>query len=71
MPTPSSDTSSQQAQAAGTLKSSEDQVAVGNLPGVMLTGANKPDSSGTLIASGKNISLDSGTKMILYLAVAG
>jgi hypothetical protein len=54
---------------AGILRSTDDRVAVGNLPGVMLNGNNAPDSSATLEASGKNISLDSGTKLILLVAM--
>jgi hypothetical protein len=58
-----------QSSAGGVLKSTEDRVPVGNMPGVMLTGpGNTAGSAGSLDASGDNISLGSGTKLILSVA---
>lgn len=62
--------SASQSTQGGVLKSADDRVRVGNLPGVMLTGANSPESAGMLLASGKNIDLESGTKLILIVAAA-
>lgn len=60
-----------QSSAGGVLKSTEDRVPVGNMPGVMLTGPGKSaGSAGSLDASGDNISLGSGTKLILSVAPA-
>jgi hypothetical protein len=64
-------TDSGQSSAGGVLKSTQDRVAVGNMPGVMLTGpGNSAGSAGSLDASGDNISLGSGTKLILSVAPA-
>jgi hypothetical protein len=58
-----------QSSAGGVLKSTQDRVPVGNMPGVMLTGpGNSAGSAGSLDASGDNISLGSGTKLILSVA---
>jgi hypothetical protein len=45
------------------------QVMVGNLPGVILTSADGVSSSAALDASDKNIVLDSETKLTLFIAV--
>jgi hypothetical protein len=64
-------TYSGQSSAGGVLKSTQDRVPVGNMPGVMLTGpGNSTGSAGSLDASGDNISLGSGTKLILSVAPA-
>jgi hypothetical protein len=55
--------------AAGMLRSANDRVQVGNMPGVVLTGANSPDSSAMLEASGKDINLASGTKILVLMAM--
>jgi hypothetical protein len=61
-----------QSNAGGVLKSTQDRVPVGNMPGVMLTGpGNTAGSAGSLDASGDNISLGSGTKLILSVAPGG
>ncbi len=60
-----SDTGSQST-SGGVLKSAQDRVPVGNMPGVVLSAAG--GSSGTLDAAGENISLDSGTKLTLNVA---
>jgi hypothetical protein len=54
-----------QSSAGGVLKSTQDRVPVGNMPGVMLSAAA---GSGSLDATGENISLDSGTKLTLSVA---
>jgi hypothetical protein len=56
--------------SAGVLKSEQDRVPVGNMPGVTLSGAS-PGAAGSLDAAGDNISLDSGTKMTLSVAPSG
>jgi hypothetical protein len=64
-------TDSGQSSTGGVLKSTQDRVPVGNMPGVMLTGpGNTAGSAGSLDASGDNISLGSGTKLILSVAPA-
>lgn len=64
-------TDSGQSSAGGVLKSTQDRVPVGNMPGVMLTGpGNSTGSAGSLDASGDNISLGSGTKLVLSVAPA-
>jgi hypothetical protein len=61
-----------QSSAGSVLKSTQDRVPVGNMPGVMLTGpGNTAGSAGSLDASGDNISLGSGTKLILSVAAGG
>jgi hypothetical protein len=61
-----------QSSAGGVLKSTQDRVPVGNMPGVMLSGpGNNAGSAGSLDASGDNISLGSGTKLILSVAAGG
>jgi hypothetical protein len=50
------------------LKNSEDRVAVGNKPEVMLSAPTTPESAGILDAQGENISLDSGTKFTVNVA---
>jgi hypothetical protein len=57
--------------AAATISSSQPQVPVANMPGVVLSAANSAGSSGSLDAKDKNIALDSGTKMTLSLAAEG
>jgi hypothetical protein len=57
-----------QSNAGGVLKSAQDTVPVGNMPGVMLSAASGPGSAGSLDASGDNIDLDSGTKLTLNMA---
>jgi hypothetical protein len=52
----------------GILKSAQDRVAVGNKPGVMLTGTSGANSAGSFDAAGENINLDSGTKLTLSLS---
>jgi hypothetical protein len=69
VPTTTAGSADESQMPAGTLKSADDRVPVGNMPGVVLTGANSPDSSAMLEASGKDISLASGTKMIVLLAM--
>lgn len=66
------DTGQSQSSAGGVLKSTQDRVPVGNMPGVILSGAGgSAGSSGTLDAAGDNISLDSGTKLTLNVAAGG
>jgi hypothetical protein len=61
-----------QSNAGGVLKSAQDRVPVGNMPGVTLSGpGNTTGSAGSLDASGENISLDSGTKLTLTVAPGG
>ena len=55
--------------SAGVLKSTQDRVAVGNMPGVILSAA--PGTAGTLDAAKDNINLDSGTKLMLSVAHGG
>lgn len=62
------DTGQAQSSAGGMLRSTQDRVPVGNMPGVILSGAGGSGSSGTLDAAGDNISLDSGTKLTLNVA---
>jgi hypothetical protein len=54
----------------GVLSQGQDHVPVGNLPGVMLSASNNPNSAGSLDAMNQNIDLQSGTKLTLNL-VAG
>ena len=61
-------TAGQPQSTAGVLKSAQDRVPVGNMPGVMLSGAAGSGSAGSLDASDENISLQSGTKMTLSVA---
>jgi hypothetical protein len=56
--------------SAGVLKSAQDRVPVGNMPGVTLSGAG-PGAAGSLDAAGDNISLASGTKLTLSVAPSG
>jgi hypothetical protein len=65
------DTGQPQSSAGGVLKSAQDRVPVGNMPGVMLSGAGGSGSAGSLDAAGDNISLQSGTKLTLNVAPAG
>ena len=44
-----------------------DHVAGTNMPGVTLSSATSANSSGSLDAAGRNISLDSGTQMTLSI----
>jgi hypothetical protein len=60
-----------QPSVAGVLKSAQDRVPVGNMPGVMLSAAGGPGSAGSLDAAEDNINLDSGTKLTLSMAAAG
>jgi hypothetical protein len=60
-----------QESAGGVLKSAQDRVPVGNMPGVILSGPAAPGSAGTLDAAGDNISLGSGTKLTLSVAPGG
>jgi hypothetical protein len=60
-----------QSTAGGVLKSAQDRVPVGNMPGVMLSAASSQGSAGSLDAAGENISLDSGTKLTLNMAASG
>ena|GEM_PF-1780930 len=71
-PAMSSDAGSSQAQSAqgAMLKNSQDRVAVGNKPNVMLSAPTTPESAGVLDAAGENISLDSGTKLTLNVIPA-
>jgi hypothetical protein len=55
----------------GVLKSAQDRVPVGNMPGVILSAASAPGSAGALDASGDNIKLDSGTMLTLSMAASG
>jgi len=50
------------------LRGGQDHVPVGNLPGVMLTRTSDANSAGSLDAMGQNISLESGTKLMLNLS---
>jgi hypothetical protein len=59
-----------QSNAGEVLKSAQDHVPVGNMPGVMLSAASSPGSAGSLDASGDNIDLDSGTKLTLNMAAS-
>jgi hypothetical protein len=65
------DTGQAQSSAGGVLKSAHDRVPVGNMPGVVLSGAGGSGSSGSLDAAGDNISLDRGTKLTLNVAAGG
>jgi hypothetical protein len=70
--TPSAPVMSDTAQSStggGVLKSTQDRVPVGNMPGVILSAA--PGTAGTLDATNDNINLDSGTKLILSVAHGG
>jgi hypothetical protein len=58
--------SAQSSTGGGVLKSTQDRVPVGNMPGVILSAA--PGTAGTLDATNDNINLDSGTKLILSVA---
>jgi hypothetical protein len=60
-----------QSNAGGVLKNAQDRVPVGNMPGVILSGAVGSGSSGSLDAAGDNIRLDSGTKLTLNVAAGG
>jgi hypothetical protein len=64
-------TGQSQSSVGGVLKSAQDRVAVGNMPGVVLSGAGGAGSAGSLDAAGDNISLGSGTKLTLNVATAG
>jgi hypothetical protein len=68
---PIMDNSGQPQSTAGVLKNAQDRVPVGNMPGVMLSGGGNSGSGGSLDASGDNISLDSGTKLMLRVAAGG
>jgi hypothetical protein len=71
-PTPSAPVMSDTGQSgasAGVLKSTQDRVPVGNMPGVILSAA--PGTAGTLDAAKDNINLDSGTKLMLSVAHGG
>lgn len=59
----------QSSASAGVLKSTQDRVPVGNMPGVILSAA--PGTAGTLDAAKDNINLDSGTKLMLSVAHGG
>jgi hypothetical protein len=63
-------TGQSQSSAGGVLKSAQDRVPVGNMPGVVLSGAGGA-GSGSLDAAGDNISLQSGTKLTLNVAAGG
>jgi hypothetical protein len=65
------DTGQSQSSAGGVLKSAQDRVPVGNMPGVVLSGAGGSGSAGSLDAAGDNISLQSGTKLVLNVAAGG
>jgi hypothetical protein len=65
------DTGQSQSSAGGVLKSAQDRVPVGNMPGVVLSGAGGSGSAGSLDAAGDNISLESGTKLTLNVTPAG
>jgi hypothetical protein len=65
------DTGQSQSSAGGVLKSAQDRVPVGNMPGVVLSGAGGSGSAGSLDAAGDNISLASGTKLTLNVTPAG
>ena len=70
--TPSAPVMSDTAQSSaggGVLKSAQDRVPVGNMPGVILSAA--PGTAGTLDAAKDNINLDSGTKLMLSVAHGG
>lgn len=53
---------------AGAASSSLDHVPVANIPGVTLSSSTSAESSGSLDATGKNISLENGTKMTLNVS---
>jgi hypothetical protein len=59
----------QSSASAGVLKSTQDRVPVGNMPGVILSAT--PGTAGTLDAAKDNINLDSGTKLMLSVAHGG
>jgi hypothetical protein len=65
------DTGQPQSNAGGVLKSAQDRVPVGNMPGVVLSGAGGAGSAGSLDAAGDNINLQSGTKLTLNVAATG
>ena len=65
------DTGQPQSSAGGVLKSAQDRVPVGNMPGVVLSGAGSAGSAGSLDAAGNNINLQSGTKLTLNVAATG
>ncbi len=70
--TPSAPVMSDTAQSSaggGVLKSAQDRVPAGNMPGVILSAA--PGTAGTLDAAKDNINLDSGTKLMLSVAHGG
>jgi hypothetical protein len=61
-------TSSQPSTQGGSLEGGQNQVPVGNLPGVVLSAASDTNSAGSLDAAGQTISLESGTKLTLNLS---
>ncbi|RZU42863.1 hypothetical protein [Edaphobacter modestus] len=58
----------QQSATGEMLKSSQDRVAVGNKPKVMLSAPTTPESASVLDAQGEDISLESGTKFTVNVA---
>ncbi|QNI37878.1 hypothetical protein [Edaphobacter albus] len=70
-PAMSTNTGSQAQSTPGQmLKSTQDRVAVGNKPNVILSAPTTPDSAGVLDGNGDNISLASGTKLTLNVIPA-
>jgi hypothetical protein len=70
-PMPTSSTAPQpDSVAGGMLKNANDHVPVGNLPNVVLSAPNTPQSAGVLDGVGNNISLQSGTKLTVNVAPA-
>jgi hypothetical protein len=59
-----------QSVAGAMLKNTNDRVPVGNLPNVVLSAPNTPQSAGVLDGVGGNISLQSGTKFTVNVAAA-
>lgn len=59
---------SQQPAQSAMLKSAQDHVPVGNMPGVMLSGAGNTNAAGSFDAADQNIDLESGTKLTLNVS---
>ena len=59
-----------QSAEGGMLKSANDRVPVGNMPNVVLSAPSTPQSAGVLDGVGENISLQSGTKLTVNVALS-
>jgi hypothetical protein len=59
-----------QVQRGAVLRSARDKVPVGNMPNVMLSAPTTADSAAVLDAENQNISLQSGTTLIVNVSLA-